>query len=35
MKIISTVHKLLFFNTTDMYTLDTKIWKKFLSSYEN
>ena len=35
MKIISTVHQLLFFKTTDLYTLDTMIWKKnILSSYE-
>ena len=32
MKILSTVHKLLFFKTTDLYTLDTKIWKNILSS---
>ena len=31
MKIISTVHKLLFFKTTDLYTLDTKIWKNILT----
>ena len=35
MKIISTVHKLLFFKTTDLYTLDTKIWKNILSSFES
>ena len=35
MKILSTVHKLLFFKTTDLYTLDTKIWKNILSSYES
>ena len=35
MKIISTVHKILFFKTTDLYTLDTKIWKNILSSYES
>ena len=34
MKIISNVHKLLFFETTDS-TLDTKIWKNILSSYES
>ena len=34
MKVISTVHKLLFFKTADLYTLDTKIWKNILSSYE-
>ena len=28
MKIISTVHKLLFFKITDLNTLDAKIWKK-------
>ena len=27
MKIISTFHNLLVFKTTDLYTLDTKIWK--------
>ena len=35
MKIISTVHKLLFFKTTDLYTLHAKIWKNILSSYES
>ena len=35
MKIFSTVHKLLFFKTTDLYTLDKKIWKNILSSYES
>ena len=35
MKTISTVHKLLFFETTDLYTLDKKIWKNILSSYES
>ena len=35
MKIILTVHKLLIFKTTDLYILDTKIWKNILSSYEN
>ena len=35
MKILSTVHKLLFFKTTDLYTLDTKIWKNVLSSNES
>ena len=28
MKILSNVYKLSFFKTTDLYTLDTKIWKK-------
>ena len=28
MKIVSTVHKLLLFKTTDLYTLDTKDVKK-------
>ena len=27
MKVIDTVHKLLFFKTTDIYTMGTKIWK--------
>ena len=31
MKIMSTVHKLLFFKTTDLYTLGTKILKNMLS----
>ena len=35
MKIITTVHQLLFFKTTDLYILDTKIWKNILSSYES
>ena len=35
MKIIITVHQLLFFKTTDLYTLDTKTWKNILSSYES
>ena len=35
MKIISTVHEVLFFRTTDLYALDTKIWKNILSSYEH
>ena len=35
MKITSTFHKLLFFKTTDLYTLDTKIRKNILSSYES
>ena len=35
MKIISTFHKLLFFKTADLYTLDTKIRKNILSSYES
>ena len=35
MKTITTVHQLLFFKTTDLYTLDTKIWKNVLSSYES
>ena len=35
MKIMSTVHKLLFFKTTDLYTLGTKILKNMLSSYES
>ena len=35
MKIISPVNKFLFSKTTDLYALDTKIWKKILSSYEN
>ena len=35
MKIISTVHKLLFFKRTDLCTWDTKIWKIILSSYES
>ena len=35
MKIISTVHKLLLFKTTDLYTFDKKIWKNILSSYES
>ena len=34
MKIISTFHWLLFFKTTDPYTMDTKIWKNILNSYE-
>ena len=35
MKIISTVHKLLFFKTTELYTLNTKIWKNILSPHES
>ena len=35
MIIIFTVHKLLFSKTTDLYTLDTKIWKNILSSHES
>ena len=35
MKTISTFHKLLFFKTTNLYTLDTKIWESILSSYES
>ena len=35
MKIIYAVHKLLFFKTTDLYTLGTKIWRNILSSYES
>ena len=35
MKIIITVHQLLFYKTTDLYTLDTKTWKNILSSYES
>ena len=35
MKIIFLVHKLLFFKTTNQYTLDTKIWKNILNSYES
>ena len=35
MKTIPTVHKLLFFKATGLYTLDTKIWKIILSSYES
>ena len=35
MKIITTVHQLLFFKTTDLYILDTKIWKNILSSYKS
>ena len=35
MKIMSIVHKLLFFKTADLYTLNTKIWKSILSSYES
>ena len=31
MKIIYTVLKQLFFKTTDLYTLETKIWKNILS----
>ena len=34
MKIISTVHKLLFFKATDLHTLAAKIWKNILSSYQ-
>ena len=34
-KIISTVHKLLFSKTSELYTLGTKIWKNTLSSYES
>ena len=34
-KIISTLHKLLFFKTTDLHTLDTKIWKNNSSSYKS
>ena len=30
MKIISIIHKLLCFKATDLYTLDTKIWKSIL-----
>ena len=32
MKIITTVQQLLFSETTDLYTLDTKIWENILSS---
>ena len=32
---MSTVHKLLFFKTSDMHTLDIKIWKNILSSHES
>ena len=32
MKIITTVQQLLFSKTTDLYALDTKIWKNILSS---
>ena len=32
MQIIYTVHKLLFFETTDLYSLDTKLLKNILSS---
>ena len=35
MKITSTVNKLLFFKTTNLYILDTKIWKNILSSFES
>ena len=35
LKTIPTVHKLLFFKTTDIYTLDKKIWINILSSYES
>ena len=35
MKIITTVCQLLFFKTTDLYTLDTKILKNILNSYES
>ena len=35
MKIISIVYKLLFFKITDLYTLDTVIWKNISSSYES
>ena len=35
MKIIYNVYKLLIFKTTDLYTLDTKIWKNIMSSYES
>ena len=35
MKIISTFHKLLFFKTTDLHTLDTKMRKNILSSSES
>ena len=34
MKTISIVDKLLFFETNDLYTLDTKIGKSILNSYE-
>ena len=34
MKIMSIVHKLLFFKTTDLCTLDKKVWENVLSSYE-
>ena len=34
MKIVFTVHKLLIFKTTDLYTMNTKIWKNIFSSYE-
>ena len=34
-EIMFTVYKLLFFKTTDLYTLDTKISKNILSSYES
>ena len=33
MKIIFTVYKLLFLQTTDLYALDIKIWKNIFSSY--
>ena len=35
MKIIYTVYKLLIFKITDLYALDTKIWKNIVSSYES
>ena len=31
MKIISIVHKPLFYKTTDLYTLDSKIWNYILT----
>ena len=35
LKTITSVYKLLFFKTSDLYSLDTKIWKNNLSSYES
>ena len=35
MKIMSAFHRLLFFKTNDPYTLDIKISKNILSSYES
>ena len=35
MKTISIFHKLLVFKTANLYTLDIKIWKNILSSYES